>query len=513
MLDRRAAVVTAIFALILTGIPIAEAQNLPFIDAYGTFKAPKNAIDGDRATIAEVTKPYRNEYFLILRFASPSILRNIKVNFEGDRPKDYFIEMSSDAVGWKPLDLGEKATYMRVRIPAGDGTQAFKISEIEANSEVAPAEAFLMTAMKVDGIETTAATVTVAFTKPVRLSLAYGIEPHPEALKNFTEYTSFQSSYQIQLRDLIEGQDYYVRVKAMSAQEELYVSDDTNYLHFRLLGTPPLKVVNGGVGYVNPLAFSVVFQTNIPSHCVMYFGEPDNFSQIISQPGYDTRHVFEFKDLLPQHVYSYMAFLTDHRGLNQVLPRTNVSTAEVNIARNKKVIAGTFTVQREPGWQGGSQSAGETTLQKLTDGRDDYFNGMAHSGDIDREDQFATIDLGRVYTIESHAVIWRTLAYPYAYEMFASLDNKEWKKCAHIPSERIGMGRTIRSHGGDPLLVTGGQFFDQTKARYVKLLIPKGTPYFKRHKEWRNVDLAEILIYPGGEYNDLKKIVEEEWHP
>ncbi len=513
MLGGRAAVLTAITALIITGAFLAEAQALPFIEAYGTFKAPKNAIDGDRATVTAVTKPYRGDYFLVIRFAGPSILRTVKVIFEGKKPKDYFVEMSENAMGWRPQEVGEKATYLRVRIPAGDGTETYVIAEVEANSEVAPAEAFMPTAMKVDGVETTAATLTLAFTKPCRLSLAYGIEPRLGALKNFTEYTSSQSLYTIQLRDLIEGQDYYVRVKAVTAEGEVYVSEDTNFMHFRLLGTPPLKMVSGGMGYVNPLSVSIVFQTNIPSHCVVYFGEPDMFSDITSRPGYDTRHIFEYKDLRPNHIYSYMAFLTDYRGLSVTVPKTIFSTAEINIAKHKKVIAGTFSFLREPSWQGGGDSIGDTTLQKLTDGRNDYFNGMAHSGDLTKEDQYAVIDLGRVYTLESHLTIWRTLAYPYTYEIHTSTDNKEWKPIYRIPSERVGLGKNIRSGGGDPLLVVGGPFSDLVKARYVRLWIPKGTPFFKRHKEWKNVDLAEIILYPGGDYEEIKRIIREEWTP
>lgn len=509
----RVAVLTALMVTILTGLFIQAAPASPFIDAYGTFKSPKNTIDGDRATVSEVTKPYRGDYFLVVRFASPSLLRTVKVIFEGKKPKDHFVEMSENAMGWRPQEPGEKASYLRIRIPAGDGTETYVIAEVEAGSTVAPTEAFMPTAMKVDNVETTAASLTLSFTKPCRLSLAYGLEPRADALKNFTEYTSFQSNYTVQLSDLIEGQDYYARVKATTAEGEVYVSEDTNYLHFRLFGTPPLKLVGGGMGYVSPVAVSIVLQTNIPSHCVTYFGEPDMFNEITSRPAYDTRHVFEYKDLRPNHIYAYMAFLTDHRGLSVTVPKTMFSTAELNVAKHKKVVAGTFTYLREPSWQGGGHSIGDTTLQKLTDGRNDYFNGMAHSGDLTKEDQFAVIDLGRVYTLESHLTVWRTLAYPYTYEVHTSLDNKDWKPIYKMPSERVGLGKNIRSGGGDPLLIVGGPFPDLIKARYVKLWIPKGTSFFKRHKEWKNLDLAEIVLYPGGDYEEIKRIIREEWAP
>lgn len=509
---KRAAVIVAPILLAIWVLPASAAS--PFTQAYGTFNDAQNAIDGSRTTSAVSTgTPYRGEYFLIVSFPQPSLIRNVKVNFEGKAPKEYRLEMSNDAMTWSPVEMGEKAKSIKFRMAASAG-ETVKISEIECNSEVAVTgpEPFMPISLSVGTIETTAATLNIGFTKPVRLSINYGFEADENSMKNFLEYTSYQNFYQVSLTDLVEGLDYYIRVKAMTADGELFVTTDTEIMHFRLLGTPPLRVVAAGVGAISPLSVSLVVQTNIPSHCVYYFGEGERFTSIVSQPGYDTRHVFDIKDLSPNRLYNYMAFLTDFRGMNVVLPKTQITTSEVNIARKKPVIEGTFKVLREPGFQGGTATA-DSILQRITDGRNDYFEGMAHSGDLNNFDQYAVIDLGRVYTLESHATVWRQLAFPKYYEIFTSLDNKTWEKGLVQTGGRIDNAMQLRSGSGDPLIATGGTFDGTPKARYVKLFIPKGSPYYKKHRGWNNVDLAELKIYPGGDYAEIKRVVREEWQP
>lgn len=517
-MHRRAALLIAIFALqswaaAADTTAVASLPSRTFTEAYGTFLEAEKAIDGDRKTFAFATEePYRGDFFLIVRFPNPSLVRNFKVYFEGKSPKDYFVEMSPNAIGYQALEIGEKTSYIRVRIPGKKG-DSFRIAEIECNSEVASVELFAPVRIEAANVETTSAIINASFTKPVRLSVSYGLEPRPDAMKSFTEYTSYQHSYQIRLSELAEGLNYYARVKAITAEGEVYVTEDTNFVHIKLLGTPPLRVVTTGVGYISPLAISIVIQTNIPSHAVYYFGQGSAFTNIGTHPNYDTYHVFEFKDLHPMTAYNYMVFLSDHRGMNIVLPKSNVSTAEINIAKHKRVIAGTFTQLREPGFQGGAHSMGDTVLQRLTDGRDDYFNGMAHSEGLTAADQYAVIDLGREYALESHATMWRQLAFPKYYEIYTSVDNKTWTKNLSIGSDRIDNAIHKRSGGGDPLLVCGAPFNERVRARYVKLLIPRKTPFYRKHKTWSNVDLAEIMVFPGGDEDEINRIVREEWQP
>lgn len=510
----QAAVLIAVVLLITWVFSGPCLAAVSFGDAYGSFLDSKKTIDGDPATYAETVKePYRGEFFMIATYPQISLVRNVKIRWSGDEPRDFVVEMGMDAMNWAPLTIGEKARYIRVRIPAKKGDM-FRIAEIESNSEVSAADPFGVKRLDIVNVETTSATVIAAFTKPVQLTLSYGL--NPEALDNSSEIVSYMSSYQIPLNDLKEGLDYYVRIKAITADGEVFVSDVDSgaNLHFRLLGIPPLNILSQGVGYLEPMAFSVAITTNIPSHCVFYFGEGDRFTDINSSPGFETSHVRHFKNLRPNGIYSYMAFLTDFRGMNSVIERTRVSTAEINVAKGKRVIAGTFTQLREPGFQGGGHNVGDTVLQRLTDGRNGYFGGMAHSQDLTRADQYAVIDLGRVYTLEGHTLEWRKLAFAKYYEMHASEDNRKWKKVFTMTPPRFSASsRDVRSDDGDPLTVIGGPFEGEVHARYVKLLIPKGSEYYHKHKSWNNVDLAEIRIYPGGDYDEIKKIVQEEWRP
>ncbi len=509
-----AGMITLFAGILMLSAPArAVAGELAFLDAYGTFKDPKNAVDGDPTTFAEATgTPYRGEYFLIVRISSNSLLRKITVRFEGKAPARHNVDMSSDAVGWRAYELGEKALYLKIRMPAKDG-DIFKIAEIELQSEAVGDEAFIPDTFGVTDIETTSVTLHVVFPKPFKLSVTYGLEARQDAQTNFTEFTSYLTTYKVPVTGLIEGQDYFIRIKAISISGDVFAMEDTTFIQFRLKGIPPLKVVKSGVAYVNPLAISLVVQTNIPAHCIFYFGEGMMMNQIMSKPEFETNHIFEFKNLWPNRLYSYMAHITDFRGLTITLPKQQITTSVLNIARGKRVIEGTFSQLREPGWQGGGHNQGDTVLQRITDGKNDYFTGMAHSGNVKQADQYAVIDLGKVYTLESHSIGWRKLAYPNYYEIWLSVDKKDWKKAfALTPDRRVG-GQEMRSGGGDPLLIHGGQFYAQYSARYVKLFIPKGVDHYVKHRDWVNVDLAELMVFPGGEYPEIQKIAREEWQP
>lgn len=513
-----------------TGVPVTTgyAASQLFTSAYGTFSPAQNAIDGDKATSAESTgEPYRGEYFLIARYPQPFLLRNLKVRFSGKEPASYIVEMTNDPnfLNWTSLQIGEKAIGVRVRFPAAKG-DVYKIAEIESNSEIVASEPFYPVRIAVDRIDTHSATLHIQANKPFAMSVNWGYENNPSSLNSYSEYTSYMTTYDVTINDLMEGIDHYMRIKMTTAAGELFVTGDTELVHFRTLGLPPLRLISVAAGDVKPLSIQIVVHTNIPSHCVFYFGEQSYFTNVESKPTFDTRHVFEFKDLVPNHIYSYMAHMTDFRGMSVSNPKAYISTAEMNIARGKRVIAGTFTQLREPGFQGGGVNIGDTVLQRVTDNQLGYFTGMAHSGGVSGADQFAVIDLGRVYTLESHATVWRQLAYPYYYEMQTSLDNKKWTTTCVLPPERMGQVQRTRSGSGDPLVVAGGPFNDsperaraegrpleRVKARYVKLVVPKGSKFYKKHKAWDNLDLAEIKIYPGGEYEDIRKIVAEEWQP
>ena len=193
--------------------------------------------------------------------------------------------------------------------------------------------------------------------------------------------------------------------------------------------------------------------------------------------------------LEPKTTYFYQVRATDYYGKTATSKVESFSTAGENIALNKKV-EGTFVFYPaddkyvKPG-------ENNEILARITDGGTNYFTSMATSGSIPNADQYIVIDLGKSRKINSILSYWRRLAYPENMTIQLSNDKKEWKTVEKGIDANLGV--FARSSSGDPIKVVSKE--DGGSARYVKLFIKKGSPFYHKHGNWNFVQLMEVEVY------------------
>jgi hypothetical protein len=193
-------------------------------------------------------------------------------------------------------------------------------------------------------------------------------------------------------------------------------------------------------------------------------------------------------DLEPGLVYFYKVKAWSAYGAVAESDAMTLRPASSNVALGRPVT-GTFT-QLPPNDPLVDQR--KNVLSRCVDGVTGYFKGMATSGSLTAADQQVTIDLGASYPINSIVCYWRALAYPEDYSVRLSGDKVNWKDISKL---NAGEGAFARSDAGDPLRVVNAAGNGES-ARYVQVLIKKGSPYYAKHANWDFVQLAEVEVYP-----------------
>lgn len=497
----------AVTILALLALPSSVSADDPaqslLRSPYGTFETPQNAIDGNPATVCKTKLAWQGEFFLIMSKDQDVVINEIKADFKGPQPPSVIWEISRDAASWKPLVLGGGAGSKFVRIRFSDDAKAYAMAEITASAKVSAPLYFTVLESKVVSVDTNNARLMFKFNKPARVQISYG--PRSSDLDHTSDYTSYLEEYDITLDKLGEGLTYFTAIRITSDEGEHVAMVGGQSLIFTTLGTPPLQITTIAPASINPLDMTITLNTNIPSHATFYFGSQSAFYHTQSSRGFDTHHLFKVGELRPNEVYTYMLMMTDMRGQTLTTEKYHVSSAEINIARGRRVIEGTFTHLENPGAQ--MKPDDPPPLQRLTDDNTSYFSGLARSGDISDADQFAVIDLEREYIISSIGAAWRELSYPELYEIYTSTDAQQWRQSGTFATRKNVQARTS---DGSPMIITGGALSGPPRARYIKLVIPKNTRLFSYKPQWRGADLIEIKVFPGGGYDDIVKIVEQE---
>ena len=194
-------------------------------------------------------------------------------------------------------------------------------------------------------------------------------------------------------------------------------------------------------------------------------------------------------DLTPRRTYYYKVRVWDYFGNMAESPVKQFAPGKENIALGKKVL-GTFTAlpPKDP-----YVDAKKDVLSRITDGSTSYFTAMATSRSLNNEDQYAIIDLGKQYSIDEVVTYWRNLAYPQDFIITVSNDNQTFFD--GVQKQNAGKGAFDRSDAGDPMRVFRSSLAGVT-ARYVKVLVQKGSSCFQKHADWDFVQLMEVEIIP-----------------
>ena len=293
-------------------------------------------------------------------------------------------------------------------------------------------------------------------------------------LSNMLLQTDIAKKHKFEILNLDEGKKYFFKI-------EYYNKDftETSAINsFKVLGIQSPEIVDFKIiaGFDKAICF---IKTNVP---VKYEMIADNNK--ISDGKFMDNIRFEITNLKPDKDYEYILNIYNEK--NAKFNKTGIlRTKEKNIGLNKKT-EGTFSVNPEDKFIKNEPPI----IDRITDGRFNYFTGMATSGNIKNENQSVIIDLEKNEHIEKIKIYWRGLAYSKDYMILLSSDKKKWITAAKNLDASNGKQET--SETGDPMFANEIEI--NKSARYARLWIPQNSGYYCKHSNWNFVQLFEVEI-------------------
>lgn len=283
------------------------------------------------------------------------------------------------------------------------------------------------------------------------------------------------------LTNLLRGTEYHYTIVG---KEEVHGA-------FTTRGVPAPLYSTLGYSFPDPTTATFTWSTNVPT--TWKFGwrrEPEaDYRNIVSGDRRGREHSRTLTGLRPETKYYFIIESSDSGGYVINTGERSFVTPENNVARGRPV-RGTFTARLEdPLVQRDTDPLGN-----VTDGDENYFSGMAVSGDPADTDQWVSVDLGRARPLDRAVAVWRQHAYPKSFAVYGSVDGRRWERVAGGLNPETGASGYSVS-GGTPwyalTVQLGGKSF-----RWLKLVVPKGSDYYVKHEQWRYVQLLELKVYP-----------------
>lgn len=476
--------------LLLALSPFASAADTAIaFTVSGNVLAAEKLHDGDAATAARAeSSPVK----LFLLLPDEVVLQGVELRGEG-RIRRVSIRLSKDAVTWSDPDakiaIEGPASTARVTF-APDAARAamvtieydgadFAVDELAlVPAEAGRAEAY---AVEVAAIGEHAATVRWKTTRPVKTSMLYGFSA--DRMKSLVPPAyELVTDHEARLDDLLPGTDYFAWI-----QFDDFASGDSKPLRFHTRGSPYPFAWNPRFTLGRDTAL-FHFATNVPCDARIEWREAgaSAFAATLARENRSpTDFIAQLDGLLPRTAYEYQIVTTDSAKHATATPWFRFTTEANNVALGARA-AGTFTELIDEQ----QVESAKPALERLTDGRNDYFTGMATSGDPTDTDQWALVDLGAPRSLTSIETVWRGNAYPQNYYVMVSADSVHWS----YPGFNIdaGAGADERSTRGDPLKRVAVAIDVGTPVRFIMIFMPKGSAYFTRSPSWRFVQLAEV---------------------
>jgi hypothetical protein len=458
--------------------------------ALGDWKNPERIHDG-AATTGATTETSPASLFLLLD--SEAVLSGVELQYVG-RLVRASLQVSDDGLNWT-------SPSQQARANARAGRHEIIVAPISARSAMLRIEfqgrsfelrdAVLKTAdldrVKVYGFETEGITENSAVLKwktslPIKTNLLYGFS-HDRMKSPSSPSFEQRLDHQIRLTDLLPGIEYMVWI--IDGTDTLIGAASGRPFTFKTRGEPypfanAIRVATGRD------TASIGFSTPIPARAwINWKAEDGSASGVAESPRLAKAHRVGIDGLRPRTPYIFEVVTEDGGGRRVATPIVNFATLENNVAIGARAT-GTFSILNEDQLMEDTRPA----LERITDGRNDSFKGMATSGDPADTDQWIEVDLGREVSLSSIETVWRGNAYPQRYYIMTSRDRENWLYPAFDLD--AGAGAFERSTRGDPLRRVAVAPASEEPVRYIKILILKGSPYFVRSPYWRFVQIAEI---------------------
>ncbi|MBN1899193.1 MAG: discoidin domain-containing protein [Spirochaetes bacterium] len=317
---------------------------------------------------------------------------------------------------------------------------------------------------------------------PAQGMVKYGV--NQSELFGISYDVSVKKSHSLNLGNLKKGTIYYFAIVA-STKDHKIVSPVNQ---FRTEGIPDLDIIINQIIDITKDSAKIGWAFTQPVWTTLKYVEVPKTDYVEHKADkMDSSGTFILKKLKPDTSYYYVIEGKDEKGKSVKSPIRQFKTARWNKALSKKA-EGTFIhyLEDDPYYDKKSP-----VLERITDGRLNYFNSMAVSGPVAKESQYVIIDLGQVRSVKAIEVYWRALSYSRDYALYTSRDKKNWE----IVQEHIdaGTGQGIRGEKGSPIVYN--RINCQKKARYVKMEVKKESQVFNKHKKWLFVQIMEIMVF------------------
>lgn len=188
------------------------------------------------------------------------------------------------------------------------------------------------------------------------------------------------------------------------------------------------------------------------------------------------------ENLEPGTPYEYKTSVTDYNGnILEIEPR-ELRTKALSLAYNKP-FEGTFSKH----YDGSVVDASEKII---TNGSTDINKGLALSGSLRNDDQYAIIDLEKETSFSEVVTIWRGLGYSKDFEIQISKDKQNWQTIAEHQNAETGLSSRASGH---PVQVATSKF-ERTTARYIKILAKKDSSHYNKHGAGE-LQLFEVKVF------------------
>jgi len=335
--------------------------------------------------------------------------------------------------------------------------------------------------VKIFNITENSATISWKTIKKCIGQLNYGTSPN--SLFTVAMDVNMSTNHTIRLQKLEKGILYYFRI-IYQYKNKTYM---TKIYQFKTKGIPKPNIINLKIEKISPTKINLKYLFTTPSKFILnYIAQHSKQKNIIRNYNYIQKGTLTLTNLIPDTTYFYNIQLENKNGEKFKSKVFHFKTMELNLALNKPVY-GTFTHLPDDRFV----TKTKNPLQRITDGVLSYFSGLAQSGNIEKEDQYIIIDLEKKFKIKEIKIYWRALACSKNYSVYISKDKVKWEKIADKLNAKKGFNLTgVR---GTPIKLNTVSIKSKT-ARYIKIFIPKNSPYFVKHKKWKFVQLIEVKV-------------------
>lgn len=473
-----------------------------------TFKEPIYLLDNNKKTCSVSESLKQCEQFIIINLKEKKYVKNVTILWHKKYPAPCVKILGSiDYLNWSlikniknikkqpvknnyivhKINLKNKvAQFIKILISQdgkikNNGNNIIKINEIYFNYSEKLKPKLINSSIQ--SIKKNKATIIWNTDFETLGQIRYGI--HPDKISDIhTEYF-YTKSHSLLLKNLERGTKYFYQIINQTPDNKYFIS---KLLTFKTKGIPFPKIEKININKRTHNSITLSIKPNIRTSLVMKYGtDPDKLNKTISIKKLKKKHIINIKGLQPLTKYYCQVTIKDKQK-NLFKMKYEFLTVEYNIALNKKAW-GTFyndyiaDIFRLKG----------NIIKRVNDGSFDYKTGMAVSLNPMKSDQFIIIDLGKNKEIEKIITYWRALAYPYLYFIYFSKDSKKWHRYKKMVNLKKAKPKFIQG-SGIPMII-GETDIDNIQTRFVKILIPKGTPYYKKYKLYHFLQLMEIKIY------------------